>query len=108
MSNDDDITPEVFAQMVGLAALELGPDEAEYLRKQLNGQLKAVRELERIPIGDDVPPAAHGVPFPPAVRQPLRTDVARVDADLAQRILAQAPESDEGYFVVPEIPHTDL
>jgi aspartyl/glutamyl-tRNA(Asn/Gln) amidotransferase C subunit len=107
-TNDDDITPEVFAQMVSLAALELGPDEGEYLRKQLNGQLKAVRELERIPIGDDVPPAAHGVPFTPAIRQALRADEAHVDAALAARILAQAPESDEGYFVVPEIPHTNL
>ena len=105
---EDEITPEVFAHLVTLAALELGPVESEYLRKQLNGQLKAVRELERIPVADDVPPAAHGVPYPPENRQPLRADRAQVDAALAARILAQAPESDEGYFVVPEIPHTDL
>ncbi len=105
---NDDITPEVFAHLVGLAALALGPDEGEYLRAQLNGQLKAVRELERIPMADDVPAAARGVPYPAAIRQALRADRATVDAALAARILAQAPESDEGYFVVPEIPHTDL
>jgi aspartyl-tRNA(Asn)/glutamyl-tRNA(Gln) amidotransferase subunit C len=105
---DDEITPEVFAHLVSLAALELGPEESEYLRQQLNGQLKAVRELERIPIGDDVPPAAHGVPYPPENRQALRADRAQVDAALAARIVAQAPESDEGYFVVPEIKHTQL
>ncbi len=105
---EDDITPEVFAHLVTLAALALGPEESEYLRKQLNGQLKAVRELERIPMAEDVPPAAHGVPYAPENRQALRADRAQVDAALAARILAQAPESDDGYFVVPEIPHTTL
>ena len=101
---DDEITPEVFAHLVGLAAFELGAEEGEYLRKQL----KAVRELERIPLAADVPPAAHGVPYPPDIRQALRPDVAHVDAALAARILAQAPESDDGYFVVPEIRSTEL
>jgi Asp-tRNA(Asn)/Glu-tRNA(Gln) amidotransferase C subunit len=31
-----------------------------------------------------------------------------VDGGLAERILAQAPEADEGYFVVPDIPHEAL
>ena len=104
----DTISPELFIHLVELAALELTPEEAEYLRGQLNGQLKAIAELERIPVPDDVPPAAHGVAFPPAIRPDLRTDVGQVDAALVERILQQAPEIDERYFVVPEIPHTDL
>ena len=104
----DTISPELFLHLVELAALELTPEEGEYLRGQLNGQLKAIAELERIPIPDDVPPAAHGVAFPAAIRPTLRADQAKVDAGLAERILKQAPEIDEGYFVVPEIPHTDL
>ena len=104
----DEISPELFARLADLAALELDPHESEYLRAQLNGQLKAVAELERIAVPDDVPPAAHGVPFPAGIRPTLRTDRAAVDPALAERILRQAPEADEGYFVVPEIPHTDL
>jgi aspartyl-tRNA(Asn)/glutamyl-tRNA(Gln) amidotransferase subunit C len=104
----DEITPALFAHLVELAALELTPEESEYLRGQLNGQLKAIAELERILVEDDVPPAAHGVVFTPPVRPTLREDKARTDLPLAARILQQAPESDEGYFVVPEIPHTDL
>jgi aspartyl/glutamyl-tRNA(Asn/Gln) amidotransferase C subunit len=104
----DTISPELFHHLVELAALELTPEESEYLRWQLNGQLKAIAELERIPVPDDVPPAAHGVAFPAALRPALRADEARVDPALAERILQQAPETDEGYFVVPEIPHTDL
>jgi len=104
----DEITPEVFAHLVELAALELTPEESDYLRSQLNGQLKAIAELERIPVPDDVPPAAHGVVFVPALRPMLRDDEPHADLKLAERILRQAPEVDEGYFVVPEIPHTDL
>ncbi len=104
----DEITPELFAHLAELAAFELAPEESEYLRQQLNSQLRAIHELERIPVADNVPPAAHGVPYPPAVRPPLRPDVIDCSPALAERILRQAPESDEGYFVVPEIPHTDL
>lgn len=103
----DLITPELFAHLAELAALDLSPEESEYLRQQLNGQLKAIAELERIPIPDDVPPAAHGVAFPPHIRPALREDTPRPSTDAA-KILAQAPEVDEGYFIVPEIPHTDL
>ena len=104
---NDEIDPEIFAHLVELAALELTPEEGEYLRQQLNGQLKAIAELERIPIPDDVPPAAHGVAYPDAIRAPLRADEARL-SPAAEKILRQAPEVEEGYFVVPEIPHTDL
>jgi aspartyl/glutamyl-tRNA(Asn/Gln) amidotransferase C subunit len=104
----DEISPDLFARLTSLAALELDPRESEYLRQQLNGQLKAIAELESIAVPDDVPPAAHGVEFPPEIRAPLRMDHATVDPALAARILRQAPEGEEGYFVVPDIQHTEL
>jgi aspartyl/glutamyl-tRNA(Asn/Gln) amidotransferase C subunit len=104
----DEITPELFTRLVELAALALGPEESEYLRAQLNSQLKAIHELARIPVADDVPPAAHGITYTPDLRPALREDQPVLDPALAARILAQAPEVDEGYFVVPEIPHTNL
>jgi aspartyl/glutamyl-tRNA(Asn/Gln) amidotransferase C subunit len=104
----DEISPDLFARLSVLAALELDPRESEYLRGQLNGQLKAIAELERIAVPDDVPPAAHGVPFPPDIRPALRSDAALVDPGLAARILHQAPEGEEGYFVAPDVQHTQL
>jgi aspartyl/glutamyl-tRNA(Asn/Gln) amidotransferase C subunit len=104
----DEINPELFARLAQLAALNLDPRESEYLRAQLNGQLRAIADLERIAVPDEVPPAAHGVPFPPDIRPPLRIDRAAVDPILAARILRQAPEGEEGYFVVPDIEHTQL
>ena len=103
----DEITLEIFNHIVQLAALELDPEEAEYLRRQLNNQLKAIHELEAIPVDADTSPASHGVPYTQATSPAIRPDEWQPHPDPAA-ILAQAPETDEGYIVVPEIPHTDL
>jgi len=103
----DQITPELFKHLVQLGAMELMPEEAEYIRHQLNNQLKAINELAAIPLDDSTPPAAHGVPFTPEMRPALRQDVWMPEPD-PQKILAQAPQLAENYIVVPEIPHTDL
>ncbi len=103
----DPITPDVFDHLVQLAALELAPDEAEYLRRELNNQLKAIHELEAIPIPADVPPASHGVSFTQPIIPALRMD-KWIHCEGAEAILAQAPEIEDGYIVVPDIPHTQL
>lgn len=101
------ISPDLFNHLVELAALELTPQDAEYLRDQMNKQLKSIEELAAIPIPEGTPSAAHGVPFPPELRAPLRKDVA-AQAPEAPAIQAGAPQTSDGYFVVPEIPHEDL
>lgn len=101
------ITPELFDHLVELAALELTPDEAEYLREQLNKQLKAIAELSAIPIPEDTAIAAHGVPYPPEICPPARPDVWQPEAN-PEAILEQAPETDGGFLIVPEIQHTEL
>jgi aspartyl-tRNA(Asn)/glutamyl-tRNA(Gln) amidotransferase subunit C len=103
----DPITPEVFNHLVSLAALELDREEGEYLRRQLNNQLKAIQELVAIPLEEDLPAAAHGVPYSREVSAPPRADtwIPCPDPDA---ILAQAPQVDDHYIVVPEIPHTEL
>jgi aspartyl-tRNA(Asn)/glutamyl-tRNA(Gln) amidotransferase subunit C len=103
----DEISPETFDHLVDLAALELSPSEAEYLRRQLNNQLKAIHELAAIPLAGEVSPTSHGVPYPAAISQPPRADIWLPYGDPAA-ILAQAPESEDGYIVVPEIPTTQV
>jgi len=49
---------------VELASFEFEPEQADYLRKQLNNQLKAISELDRIPLDASVEPSLHGVPYP--------------------------------------------
>ncbi len=101
------ITREIFNHLVQLAALELSPEDAEYIRGELNKQLKAIHELEAIPLQDETPSASHGVAYTPAISPAIRSDEWRPHPDPGE-ILAQAPETDEGYIVVPEIPHTEL
>jgi aspartyl/glutamyl-tRNA(Asn/Gln) amidotransferase C subunit len=103
----DEISPETFDHLVDLAALALSPAESEYLRRQLNNQLKAIHELEAIPLDESVAPTSHGVPYTTAISQPPRTDRWEPYGDPAA-ILAQAPETEEGYIVVPEIPTTSI
>lgn len=103
----DTISPELFNHLVHLAALELNAEEAEYLREQLNNQLKAIHELEAIPLEADAAITSHGVPYTAESRPPIRQDDWQPCPDAAE-ILAQAPETQDGYIIVPEIPHTDL
>ncbi len=103
----DAISPEIFQHLVGLAALELDAGEAEYLRRELNSQLKSIRELEAIDLDPATPIASHGVPYPPEISQLPREDRAH-SSGLADDILAQVPETEGRFIVVPDIPHMDL
>jgi aspartyl-tRNA(Asn)/glutamyl-tRNA(Gln) amidotransferase subunit C len=103
----EQITPEIFSHMVELAALALTPQEAEYLRKQLNNQLASIQELALIPLDETTEIASHGVPYTQEISQPLRTDEWHPDS-ATNDILAQVPQIDENYIVVPDIPHTEL
>ena len=103
----DEITPELFEHLVELAALEITPEEADYLQRELNNQLKAIHELEAIPFSDDTEIASHGVLYTPGISPPIRAD-EWIPCENSETILDQAPEMEDGYFVVPEIPHEVL
>jgi aspartyl-tRNA(Asn)/glutamyl-tRNA(Gln) amidotransferase subunit C len=101
------ISEEVFQHLVELAALELDDEEAAYLRRELNEQLRAIRDLEAIELPEHTSITSHGVPYPTAIRPPLRGDEIR-PSKLPDAILAQAPQVEGRYIVVPDIPHMDL
>jgi aspartyl/glutamyl-tRNA(Asn/Gln) amidotransferase C subunit len=103
----EEIDAELFKHLVDLAALELNPDESEYLRRELNNQLKAIHELEAIPLDAETAITSHGVPYTPQISPPMRGDEWVPDPH-PNAILAQAPQVEDGYVIVPEIPHTEL
>jgi Asp-tRNA(Asn)/Glu-tRNA(Gln) amidotransferase C subunit len=70
----DRITAELFDHLVALAALQLSAQEAEYLRGELNNQLKAIHELEAIPLSPETEIPSHGVPYTAAIRLAVRAD----------------------------------
>lgn len=106
-STQGEISVEVFEHLVALAALALDADEGEYLRSQLNGQLRAIRALDAIEVPDDLPITSHGVPYSEPNRPEIREDRAN-NPGLADKILAQAPEVEDRYLVVPDIPQEAL
>ncbi len=104
---NQEITPEVFNHLVDLAELALDEQEAAYLLHELNNQLSAIHELGAIELDKDTPPASHGVPYPPENRPELRDDEWR-PSDESKDITEQAPQFEDGYVIVPDIPHTTL
>ncbi len=103
----DLITSEIFDHLVQLAALELTPDEGEYIRRQLNNQLKAIHQLEAIPLDAGVTITSHGVPYTDLSSPAPRADEWVPYKDVAD-LLTQAPQIEDRYIVVPDIPHTTL
>ena len=106
-TSDPPITREIFQHLVRLAALELDVEEAEYLRRELNQQLQAIRDLESIELPTDLPITSHGVPYSTQTRPALRQDRTK-PSDKADAILEQVPEVEERFIVVPDIPRTEL
>jgi aspartyl-tRNA(Asn)/glutamyl-tRNA(Gln) amidotransferase subunit C len=102
-----EITRELFNHLVDLAALELKPEEADYLHQELNKQLRVIEELVAIPVDESTPLASHGVPYAEAIRPHLRADESK-SSGIAPEILSQTPETEADYIVVPEIPHETL
>jgi len=103
----EEITSELFTHLVELAALELSVDEGEYLRGQLNNQLKAIHELESIPLDSATPIASHGVPYTAETSAAIRDDILAPYPN-PMGLLVGAPETEDNYIVVPEIPHQEL
>jgi aspartyl-tRNA(Asn)/glutamyl-tRNA(Gln) amidotransferase subunit C len=103
----DVISEETFNHLVDLAALDLDRAESYYLLTEMNKQLKAIHELEQIPLDEKTPPARHGIPYPDALCPPLREDQSTPYAQV-EDLLAQAPVAEERYIIVPDIPHTEL
>jgi Asp-tRNA(Asn)/Glu-tRNA(Gln) amidotransferase C subunit len=67
----------------------------------------SIEVLESIPIEADIETAAHGVPYT-AVNSPQpRADISHKDPH-RDDLLAQAPELEDGYIVVPDISHQEL
>jgi len=104
---EEEITPELFEHLVELAAFELSPEEAEYLRTELNKQLNAIHELEAVPLPPDTPITSHGVLYTQAISAPPREDHWQPFPH-PEKLMAQAPETEDGYIVVPDIPHEEL
>jgi aspartyl-tRNA(Asn)/glutamyl-tRNA(Gln) amidotransferase subunit C len=80
-----------------LARIELRPEELDRLAGELEVIVQSVAQVSEI-VGPDVPATSHPIPLTNVFRDDV--PVAPTDRD---KVLASAPASEDGKFLVPQI-----
>jgi len=91
------VDTDTVRRVAHLARIKVGEGEAERLAAELNGILDFVEQLDEVDV-EGVPPMTSVVET--ALRQ--RDDVV-TDGNKPAAVLSNAPESDDGFFVVPKV-----
>lgn len=88
---------QTIKKVATLARLEMNETELEAVRVKLGNIMKFVEQLGEVNT-DNVEPLANVVD----IKLRLREDVVS-DGGMQAKVLANAPESMEGFFVVPKV-----
>jgi aspartyl-tRNA(Asn)/glutamyl-tRNA(Gln) amidotransferase subunit C len=80
-----------------LARIAVSEAETPHLQDEINAILKFVEALDTVDV-DGVEPMTSVIPM----RLPMREDVV-ADGDIAPLVLANAPLTEDGFFVVPKV-----
>lgn len=91
------IDDRTVAHVARLSRLELSDEERRRFREQLGSILEHFQSLLALDVGAE-PPAAHATDL----TNVLRDDAVRPSLSVADA-LANAPASEDGYFVVPPV-----
>lgn len=91
------VDTDTVRRVAHLARIKVGDEEAERLKGELNAILGFVEQLNEVDVSGVEPMTA-------AVDARLRRRADEVtDGGRPGKVLANAPEKDEGYFVVPKV-----
>ncbi len=85
------------ARIATLARLDMTDDDAAFFQDKLNGTLQWIDQLQAVNT-DGVEPLASVADIQLALRPDIVTD-----GNMPEAVLKNAPESVEGFFVVPKI-----
>lgn len=80
-----------------LARIKISDEEAASLQRELSGILDWVEQLDEVETGD-VEPMTRVVP----IDLKKRDDVVN-DGEIADKVVANAPMSEDDFFVVPKV-----
>ena len=80
-----------------LARIGVSDEETPHLQHEINAILKFVEALNEVYV-EGVEPMTSVTPM----RLPMREDVV-TDGGIPQKVLANAPLSEDGFFVVPKV-----
>lgn len=90
-------TLETVQHIAKLTRIELTQEEAVSIRREFNAVLKLMEQLEEVDV-TDVTPLVTGYTIPLRMRADKVTD-----GNIVEEILANAPQTQENFFVVPKI-----
>ncbi len=88
---------QTVAKVARLARIEMSDSELETMVPQLNNIIGWIEQLSEVDT-DNVEPLANVVNIDLALREDAVTD-----GDCADKVLANAPEETQGFFVVPKV-----
>ncbi len=88
---------ETVKKVANLARIRMNDEELERMAPQLSKIIGFVEQLGEVDT-DNVEPLANVVDITLALREDAVTD-----GDCAGKVLANAPEETQGYFVVPKV-----
>ena len=88
---------ETVRKIAGLARIALTEDEAQALAPELSKILGFVEQLAEVDV-TGVEPMAAVIPIPLRLRDDVVTD-----GDMRDRVLANAPQAEHGFFAVPKV-----
>lgn len=80
-----------------LARIAMPEERLEPMAKELNGILAWIEQLNEVDVNGVEP-----MTTPVEMKLPLREDVVS-DGNIRDQVLANAPRSEDGFFVVPKV-----
>lgn len=91
------VDKKTVSKVARLARIAVPEERLEPMAKELNGILAWIEQLNEVDV-DGVEPMT----TPVAMDLPLRDDVV-TDGSIRDQVLANAPKSEDGFFVVPKV-----
>ena len=88
---------EAVRRIAHLARIDVSDAETPHLQREINAILKFVEALDSVDV-EGVEPMTSVIPM----QLPMREDVV-ADGDIAPLVLANAPLTEDGFFVVPKV-----
>ena len=90
-----EVSAEMVKKIARLSRLHVEPDRLEFLADEMNGILAWIEQLNEVDT-DNIEPMTSAV----EMSAPMREDVVS-DGNIRDKVLANAPKAEAGYFVVP-------
>jgi aspartyl-tRNA(Asn)/glutamyl-tRNA(Gln) amidotransferase subunit C len=91
------IDEKTVLKVAKLARLDLAPERAPAMAEELNAILAWIEQLNEVDV-EGVEPMTSAV----EATLPMRADVV-TDGEAPERVLKNAPRSEDGFFVVPKV-----